>query len=444
VTTRVPHPTDALHREEAARLALPLDTPEDFGPLLERIGEARFVLIGEASHGTAEFYEWRAELSRRLIAGHGFSYVAVEGDWPACSAVNRWVRGMDRDPRPADEVLVGAFHRWPAWMWANRQVARFATWLREWNLDRPAERRAGFYGLDVYSLWESLHALLAYLDEHEPQAAGPARQALACFEPYAGDPERYAVSTHLVPESCEQEVLDLLLAMHGPPPADVADAEARFDAEQNAQAAADAELYYRTMMIGGGTSWNVRDTHMAHALDRLAAHHGRGSRGVVWAHNTHVGDARATDMADVGMVNIGQLARERYGEEEVVLVGFGTYQGAVVAARAWGGRTERMPVPPARTASHEHVLHDLGHDRALLVFPAEEAAGSWLTTRLPHRAIGIVYDPERERTGNYVATVLGRRYDAFIHLERTRPLEPLGVAEPIVPAEAPLQEERLG
>jgi erythromycin esterase-like protein len=316
------------------------------------------------------------------------------------------------------------------------------TWLRERNLERPAEARTGFYGLDVYSLWESLHALLAYLDEHEPQAAGSARAALACFEPYGGDPERYAVGAHLVPESCEREVLDLLVALHGPRPADLADPEARFDAEQNAQAAADAELYYRTMMIGGGASWNVRDTHMAHALDRLARHHGRGSRGIVWAHNTHVGDARATDMADVGMVNIGQLARERYGEQKVVLVGFGMYQGAVVAAGTWGGRTERMPVPPAQAASHEQVLHGLGRERALLVFPEEEAAGGWLTTPLPHRAIGVVYNPKRERTGNYVPTVLGRRYDAFIHLERTRPLEPLDVAQALVPAEEPLQENR--
>jgi erythromycin esterase len=444
VTTRVQRPTDALHLEEASRLALPLERGADLDPLLERIGQARFVLLGEASHGTSEFYDWRAAISRRLIEEHGFSFVAVEGDWPACYEVNRWVRGLDDDARSAVEVLTAAFRRWPTWMWANREVAEFATWLRERNRGRPPEGRAGFYGLDVYSLWESLHALLAYLEEHEPEAAEPARKALSCFEPYREDPERYARATRLVPHDCEQEVLDVLVALHGTLPVRLGDGEARFNAEQNALAAADAELYYRTMMVGGGTSWNVRDTHMAYTLDRLAGRHGPDSRAIVWAHNTHVGDARATDMADAGMVNIGQLTRERYGEEDVVLVGFGSYRGSVIAAPAWGATPERMTVPPALAASHEDLLHGLGRPRALLVFPQEQPPDGWLASRRPHRAIGVVYKPEEEPFRNYVPTVLGRRYDAFLHLEETRALDPLEPPEPPEPPEPLEPLEQLG
>ena len=417
--------------DDVRHLALPLEHAGDLGPLLERIGDARFVLLGEASHGTQEFYAWRAALTRRLVAEHGFSFVAVEGDWPDCWDVHRSVTLAPDAPTDPGTVLAG-FDRWPAWMWANTEVVRFTRWLRRHNAGLAPERRVGFYGLDVYSLWESLRSVLDYLREHEPDHVDAAVAAFRCFEPYAEDPQAYALATHLVPTSCEDPVLVMLRGLRrireeradGPP-------DERFDAEQNALVAAGAEAYYRAMIRGGPASWNVRDRHMAETLDRLVEHHRSRAgaddppvRAVVWEHNTHIGDARYTDMARAGMVNVGQLARERYGEDDVVLVGFGTQQGTVVAADAWGDPAQVMDVPPARPGSVEDLIGSgLDRDAALFVVPPDPPA--WLTERRDHRAIGVVYDPAAERWGNYVPTVLGRRYDAFCWFRDTRALAPL-------------------
>ena len=415
--------TDLL--EEVASSALPLRDPGDFDPLLRRIGDARFVLIGEASHGTHEYYAWRAELTKRLVAERGFSFVAVEGDWPDCREIDGWVRGLGDGS--AHEALWG-FERWPSWMWANREVEEFVDWLRGYNQDRPPADQVRFHGLDVYSLWDSLREIIEYLDEHEPEAAGTARRAWGCFEPYAENPQEYAYATRVVPTSCEEEVVALLARLRQPVGELGDDAEARFDAEQNAAVAAGAERYYRAMVRGGAGSWNVRDVHMADTLDRLMAFHGPGAKAVVWEHNTHVGDARATDMARSGMVNVGQLVRERHGEDDVVLVGAGGFEGSVIAAREWDAPTEVMPVPAAREGSHERLLHGAGLERGLFVFPSEMPR--WLREELDHRAIGVVYRPEFERAGNYVPTVLGRRYDAFCYFDRTSALAPLHVREP--------------
>lgn len=409
--------------DDPDRLALPLADAGDLDPLLDRIGEARIVCLGEATHGTREFYEWRATLTRRLIEERGFGLVAVEGDWPDCYEVHRCVTAAPDAPEDPRAVLNG-FARWPTWMWANQEVVDFAGWLRELNLGRPAEQRVGFYGLDVYSLWESLRALLDYLHEHEPDHVGPAFEAFRCFEPYAEDPQRYALATRLVPSGCEVEVVSLLTRLVGDRPS----REDAFAAEQNARAVVGAEAYYRAMVRGGPESWNVRDTHMADTLDRLLEHHGRRTEGraraVVWEHNTHVGDARHTDMADAGMVNVGQLVRERHGEDDCVLVGFGTHRGEVIAAPAWGSPMRRMSVPPARQGSTEALLQEaLGERDALFVFPAD--LPGWAAAERGHRAIGVVYRPEAERWGNYVPTVLGRRYDAFVWIDRTRALRPL-------------------
>jgi erythromycin esterase len=411
--------------DEALDLATPFTSPADLDPLLARTEGSRVVLIGEASHGTSEYYRWRAELTRRLIEEQGFSIVAVEGDWPDCARIDRWVRGDG--PGSAEDVL-RTFERWPTWMWANREVETFASWLREHNAARPASERVGFHGLDVYSLWDSLRSILDYLDEHDGDAAAAARRAWGCFEPFDEDPQEYAWATKIVPTSCEEEVVDLLAGLVGDAVAVDGDGpDVRFDAEQNAAVVAGAERYYRAMVRGGGQSWNVRDHHMADTLDRLLEHRGPGAKAVVWEHNTHVGDARFTDMAAAGMVNVGQLARERHGEDDVVLVGMGGYEGTVVAASAWGEPHEVMEVPPARPRSHEALLHRAGLDQALLLFPDE--LGPWLTTPAGHRAIGVVYRSALERAGNWVPTVLGRRYDAFLYFDRTRALTPIG-AEP--------------
>jgi erythromycin esterase-like protein len=404
-------------------LARPLRDPADLDPLLERIGDARIVAVGEASHGTHEYYAWRAALTRRLIEERGFSFVAVEGDWPDCYRVNRSVRlraGADQDPRDA----LDAFQRWPTWMWANDDVVEFCRWLQGFNAVRPEEQRVGFYGLDVYSLWDSMHELIGWLRENEPEHVATAIQALRCFEPFGEDGAEYAFASRFAPTSCEQTVVDLLhdlMAEHGRKSYD-GDPEGRFSAEQNAAVVADAERYYRAMVQSSAESWNVRDVHMADTLDRLLAH--AGEKAVVWEHNTHIGDARATDMAPAGMVNVGQLLRERHGTDDVVLVGFGGFRGGVIAGEEWGAQMRRMPVPAARSGSLESLLHGLVGEDALIVVPRGDVP-EWLGRRLDHRAIGVVYRPERERWGNYVPTVLGQRYDAFLYLEDTSPLQPL-------------------
>jgi erythromycin esterase-like protein len=404
-------------------LATPLRSPADLDPLLERIGDARIVAIGEASHGTHEYYAWRAGLTRRLIEERGFSFVAVEGDWPDCYRVNRSVKlreGADEDPRDA----LDGFARWPTWMWANDDVVEFCRWLRGFNAGRPEEQRVGFYGLDVYSLWDSMHELIGWLREHEPEYVGQAIQALRCFEPFGEDGAEYAFASRFGPSSCEQAVVDLLhelMREHGTKQF-AGDPEGRFSAEQNAAVVAEAERYYRAMVQSSSESWNVRDVHMVDTLDRLLGQ--AGEKAVLWEHNTHIGDARATDMAAAGMVNVGQLLRERHGRQDVVLVGFGGYRGGVIAGDEWGAQMRRMPVPAARNGSLEAFLQDILGEDALIVVPHGDRP-EWLDRRLDHRAIGVVYRPERERWGNYVPTVVGRRYDAFLYLEDTSPLQPL-------------------
>lgn len=409
------------HVAEIERLAEPLD--EDMEAIVERVASARHVFIGEASHGTSEYYRWRAVLTQHLIRDHGFSFVAVEGDWPDCQAVNAWVRGRHERELDAAEVL-RKFDRWPTWMWANEEVAEFVTWLREHN-DR-AEPPVGFHGLDVYSLWDSLDRIVDYVRTHDSAALESTLSAMQCFEPYGQDPQRYAAATRLVPEGCEGEVTDLLKDLERLIERSVDGDEDEFDALQNAEVLVGAERYYRAMVRADANSWNVRDHHMADTFDRLVDHYGPDTRGIVWAHNTHVGDASATDMAAAGMTNIGQLARERLGRSEVALVGFGGYEGTVIAGREWGAPWEKMTVPPARPGSHEALIHQATSEPVFVV-TSDEAANGWLTARLPHRAIGVVYRPGGDRYGNWVPTVLGSRYDVFIAFGTTTALHPLEV-----------------
>ncbi len=410
--------------QHVARIASPLEGPADLDPLLERIGDAHYVLLGEASHGTSEYYQWRARISQRLIREKGFSFIAVEGDWPDCYRVNRYVKGAPDSGSDAHEVL-DAFARWPTWMWANEEIIDLAEWLRRHNAALPQDRKVGFYGLDVYSLWESLYAVLGYLRKVDPGALSAARRAFLCFEPYGEDVQEYARSTVLVPGSCEEEVITLLKELRSKAPTYSAGGqEGFFDAEQNALALKNAEAYYRAMVRGGPESWNIRDRHMTETLERLMRHHGPDARGIVWEHNTHIGDARYTDMADDGMVNVGQLVRERHAGEGVFLVGFGSHRGRVIAAKEWEAPMEEMEVPPGREGSWEEVLHRAGETDKLLLLEDVRDEDDFLEER-GHRAIGVVYHPEYERYGNYVPTVLPRRYDAFCYLDETHALHPL-------------------
>jgi erythromycin esterase len=412
--------------DRAGALAHPLEGPEDLGPLLDRIGDAACVLLGEASHGTSEYYAWRSRISERLIQEKDFSFIAVEGDWPDCYEVNRYVKGYQGSGANAREAL-HAFRRWPTWMWANEEVSSLVEWLRHHNDALPNEEKIGFYGLDVYSLWDSLGEVIEYLERVDPDALPAARRAYKCFEPYGEDVQEYARATAFVPTSCEDEVVEMLSELSRRTSEHPEDPEARFDAEQNALVARDAEAYYRAMVRGGASSWNVRDRHMAETLERLMRHHGRGAKAIVWEHNTHIGDARFTDMTDFGMVNVGQLAREQRGGEDVVLVGFGSHRGSVIAGAEWGAPMQRMRVPPAREGSWEDIFHRAGEEDRLLVFAGLREEGGFFEPR-EHRAIGVVYDPARERYGNYVPTVLPRRYDAFLYLDETRALHPLHVS----------------
>ncbi|MBC6466604.1 erythromycin esterase family protein [Actinomadura alba] len=405
-------------------MALQLEYNDDLDPLLNRIGDARCVLVGEADHGTHEYYAWRAALTRRLIAERGFSFVGVEGDWPDCRQINRCVTLADGAPDDPREVL-DRFRRWPTWMWANAEVVHFCEWLRDHNAALPPDRRAGFYGLDVYSLWESLRAIILYLIEHRPDYVETALEACRCFETYGEDPQAYARGTRLAPEGCSQEVLDLLTRLREEAaPAHTDDPAEVLDLRQNAEVTAGAEEYYRAMVGDGPESWNGRDIHMADTLDRLLAFHGADARAVVWAHNTHVGDARATPMARHGLVNLGQLARERHGRDRVVLVGFAGGHGEVVAAPRWGAPMEVMPVPPPRPDSLEALLDKTELGRALFIF-SDQPDAAWLRAERGHRAIGVVYDPYLDHHRNWVPTRLGERYDALCWLHRTTPIRPL-------------------
>jgi erythromycin esterase-like protein len=423
---------------EIRSLARSLSGGAGLDGLVEAVGSARFVCLGEASHGTHEYYAWRAELSRRLIVERGFTWIGVEGDWPDCWRINRWVRGLEDQDLEVEEVLA-RFERWPTWMWANREVADFLSWLHAWNQALPVERRVGFYGLDVYSLWDSLRETISWLEAHAPDALPAAMRAWQCFVPYAEDPHRYAWSTRLVPESCEPDVVALLVEVRRRT-RPLTDDEDAFDAAQNAEVAAGAEHYYRTMVRGDRQSWNIRDHHMADTIDRLAQRAGPRSKGLVWEHNTHVGDARATDMAAAGLVNVGQLVRQRHAAEGVALVGFAGHRGTVLAAGGWGTQERVLTVPPAAADSHEDLLHRALGAPAVLLFPGDRG-GTWLSTRRGHRAIGVVYDPRRER-GNYVPTVMGERYDALVWFEETAALRPLHHGSP--PREPGLETEPSG
>jgi erythromycin esterase-like protein len=400
------------------------------GPLVDAIGGARLVLIGEATHGTHEFYRTRAELTKVLIAERGFNLVAVEADWPDAYRVNRWVRGASEESGP--EAALDDFTRFPRWMWRNTDVVDFIRWLREYNTTRPAGERTGFYGLDLYSLHRSIDAVLGYLRKVDPDAAERARSRYGCFEMFGDDPQAYGYASSLgLSRDCEDEVTSQLLELRRQA-LDYASRDGRiaadeyFFAEQNARLVANAETYYRAMFGGRSESWNVRDQHMMETLDALLDHVARtngSSRAVVWAHNSHLGDARATQMGAAGELNLGQLVRERHGDR-AWLVGFTTHTGTVTAARNWGDPAERRQVRPSAAGSYERLFHDTNLER-FLVFLREGPARETLWTERLERAIGVIYRPESERASHYFRARLPSQFDAVLHIDRTSALEPL-------------------
>ena len=423
--------TDAADLVREAAHALE-GSKTDYDPLLEFVGEARFVLLGEASHGTHEFYGERAEITKRLIVEKGFNAVAVEADWPDAYRVNRYVRGEGADAS-AEEAL-GGFKRFPTWMWRNRVVVEFAEWLRRYNESLAAGReRLGFYGLDLYSLYTSVEAVLGFLDKVDPDAARRARYRYACFEHFAEDTQGYGyAATFGLTESCEQNVVEQLVEMRRRA-SELASLDGRvardefFFAEQNARLVKNAEEYYRSMFRGRVESWNLRDRHMAETLDALVAHlssEGRAAKVAVWEHNSHLGDARATELGHGGEWNVGQLVRERYGREST-LVGFTTHRGSVTAATDWDAPAERKRVRPALQGSYEALFHDAGTPRFMLNLREGGPARELLRQPRLERAIGVIYRPETERLSHYFHAQLAEQFDACIHLDETTAVEPL-------------------
>ncbi|HJQ25552.1 MAG TPA: erythromycin esterase family protein [Blastocatellia bacterium] len=421
------NPTNAV-RQAATMLK---GAADDYDRLLEWMGDARFVLLGEASHGTHEFYKARAQISKRLIAEKGFTAVAVEADWPDAYRVSRYVRGMGNDP---DAIAALAdFKRFPAWMWRNADVLDFVGWLRAHNEALPASARVGFYGLDLYSLHASMEAVLKYLDDVDPEAARRARYRYSCFEHFGEDPQAYGYAAGFgLSDSCEREAVNQLIelqrraAEYARRDGHVA-ADAFFFAEQNARLVKNAEEYYRSMFRGRVSTWNLRDRHMAETLHALAAHlesQGQAAKVIVWAHNSHLGDARATEMGRGGELNLGQLVRERYGDQ-ALLVGFSTYSGTVTAASSWDGPAERKRVRPALAGSYEALFHDVGRARFMLRLREGGEAIEELRKQRLERAIGVIYLPQTERVSHYFQARLPEQFDVVLHFDETRAVEPL-------------------
>jgi erythromycin esterase-like protein len=429
-----PHPNgDNSPAEAVAQAAQELHgAPQDYDGLVQRIGEARLVLIGEASHGTHEFYRERAVITQRLIAEKGFTAVAVEADWPDAYRVNRFVRAVG--PDQTSEAALRDFQRFPAWMWRNADVLNFAGWLREHNASLPAGApRTGFYGLDLYSQRRSIEAVLDYLDLVDPEAAARARFRYGCCEDFGEDPQSYGyAASFAITTPCEREVVSQLAEMqHLATEHTRRDrrlpADEQFFAEQNARLVKNAEAYYRAMFRSHVESWNVRDRHMAESLNALLAHLDRQAppaKIVVWAHNTHLGDARATEMGRRGEVNLGQLARERHGQA-ACLVGFTTYAGTVTATSDWGQPAERKRVRPALPGSYELVFHQAGPPRFWLDLRQPGPARQALREPRLERTVGVIYRPQTERLSHYFQASLPDQFDFVVHLDETRAVEPL-------------------
>jgi erythromycin esterase-like protein len=409
--------------------ALPApERADEFGAFFDRLADAEVVLLGEATHGTSEFYRARSAITRRLIEKHGFTVIAVEADWPDAARIDAYVRHHASRPRCGE-----SFVRFPTWMWRNQEVLQFADWLRTYNEGKSAERQASFHGLDVYSLGESIHAVVAYLDRVDPEASKRARGRYGCLSPWQADPAKYGQAVvHGMLDPCESAVVQQLKELLAKRLDWIdQDGASWFDAAQNARIVHAAERYYRIMYQGANESWNLRDRHMFDTLQAVIAHRGFGTKAVVWAHNSHVGNAAATAMGWQGQFNIGELARIAYGDASV-LVGFGTDTGTVAAASDWGADMEVKAVRPARADSYEHVFRRTGVARCLIEWRSPEKSEVREMLREPRleRAIGVVYRSETELTSHYFEAVLSEQFDCWVWFEQTSAVMPLGHEHP--------------
>lgn len=424
---------DSSLAKALSKAAYAIKESADYNPLLELIGDAPIVLLGEATHGTEEFYRERAKITMRLITERGFNAVAIEGDWPDAYRVNRYIKG--EETMSASQALDG-FKRFPTWMWANHQVLQFITWLYDHNMSQRDEDKVGFYGLDLYSMHASMAAVIDYLEKVDPEAAARAKARYGCLDHY-GDPQSYAYATNYRElDACEEEVIRQLVELRtntenysGNDGRSASDAY--FFATQNARLVKNAEEYYRLMFSRSISSWNLRDRHMADTLEALVDHLNKlnnRAKVVIWAHNSHVGDARATEMSGRGEFNIGQLVRERYGDS-AVNVGFMTHHGTVTAASDWDEPGQRRRMREGMPGSYEKLMHEVGLPAFLLRFDRHDQLVEQLREPRLERAIGVVYRPETERTSHYFLASLPDQFNALLHFDETRALEPLDLAE---------------
>ncbi len=408
------------------RNAVGLTGPEDLDLLLNLCAGSKLVLLGESTHGTADFYRWRAEISKRLIAEEGFNFIVVEGDWASLYRLNLYVKGLMEETATARDVLK-TFNRWPEWMWGNTEVEQLAEWLREFNADRPLDQRAGLYGMDVYGHWEAMEEVLSVASAKFPEILPDIQSRFDCYTEYDFDEWRYAKAVRQGHPACYEQlgwVFDAIRE-HLESLSDPRDRKALTHAKQSARVVQNSEEYYRFAVRDNVISWNIRVDHMHETVTRLLAFHGDDSRGIVWAHNTHIGDARATAMRKQGLRNIGELSRETHGSDSTTLIGFTTYKGKVNAGARWGAPMSRMQIPEAMEGSAESLLKKCGIDNFFTIFDDEIRQSRDLLQPIGHRAIGVIFNPSTERIHNYVPTILPQRYDAIVFLKSTNPLDPV-------------------
>lgn len=403
----------------------PLKNPKDLDSLMDFIGDAKYVLLGEASHGTHEYYTWRIKITQRLIEEKGFSFVAAEGDWPDCYKINRYVKSYPYSGKNAVNILK-SFCLWPNWLLANWEMVAFIDWLKTYNKKMLRDNRIGFYGLDIYSSWEAIQVILKYLKNNNIEAFKKAKSILKSFGPLKESTDKtYTTSSSIVPELCEKEILNLLKDIRSKVTHYNSDVENIFNKSQNVIVSGTAEKFYRTLISGGAKLWNTRDKYMESTLSRLMDFHGKKSKVIIWEHNNYIGDAGATPTMSESIVNLGQIITEKYAADGVVAVGFGSYNGNVVASREWGDKMQKIDIPDAEEGSWEHAFHIAckGADKLLLLNKVKKE--ECISSHISHRTIGLVYNPEKENVANYIPTIMPMRYDAFIFLDKTKALHPL-------------------
>ncbi len=406
--------------------AIELNSADNLDKLIELSGNSRLVLLGESTHGTAEFYRWRAEISKRLIVEKGFNIIAVEGDWTSIYRLNQYVKNVNNTFASAKEVLK-TFNRWPEWMWANTEVERLAEWIKEYNKNLPNDKRVGIYGMDVYGQWEAMAEVLRIVEQKIPERLDEIKAKFDCYTAYSFDEWQYARAVTQGYPACYEglEWVEEILREHMESTECPTEIKLLRHAKQSAKVVKNSEDFFRLAIRNEITSWNSRVMHMYNTVMQILEVHGTYSKGIVWAHNTHVGDARATSMRNEGMINIGQLARQNYGDQMVTLIGFTTYKGRVNAGTQWGSPMTRMTIPKAQKNSAEAMLEDCGLESFYAIFDDETRKSEEMLMPIGHRAIGVTYNPSTERLYNYVPTILPLRYDALVFIKQTNALEML-------------------